>query len=100
MIAQKFNEGTQLQISCMNDVDQRFVLTDVRADTSTLQLGSELNHDTTTPLTQKHYTTISSSAVYFLQETESGKFEVYFGDGATSADLSDGNSSIKLCDNK
>ena len=33
----------------------------------------------------------SSSTVYFLQETESGRFEIYFGDGATSVSLSDGN---------
>ena len=33
----------------------------------------------------------SSSTVYYLQETESGRFEVYFGDGATSKALSDGN---------
>ena len=33
----------------------------------------------------------STSKVYFLQEAEDGKFEVYFGDNAIGAKLSDGN---------
>ena len=78
-----------------NDVDQRFMLTDVRADTSTLTVRVQNSTTDTTTTTYTKATDItqlsSSSTVYFLQETESGKFEVYFGDGATSAALSDGN---------
>ena len=31
------------------------------------------------------------SKAYFLQETDTGKFEVYFGDGVIGKKLSDGN---------
>ena len=78
-----------------NDVDQRFMLTDVRADTSTLTVRVQNSTTDTTTTTYTKATDItqlsSSSTVYFLQETESGKFEIYFGDGATSKALSDGN---------
>ena len=78
-----------------NDVDQRFMLTDIRADTSTLTVRVQNSTTDTTTTTYTKATDItqlsSSSTVYFLQETESGKFEVYFGDGATSKGLSDGN---------
>ena len=71
-----------------NDVDQRFMLTDVRADTSTLTVKVQNSTTDTTTTTYTKATDItqlsSSSTVYYLQETESGKFEVYFGDGATS----------------
>ena len=78
-----------------NDVDQRFMLADVRADTSTLTVRVQNSTSDTTTTTYTKATDItqlsSSSTVYYLQETESGKFEVYFGDGATSVALSDGN---------
>ena len=78
-----------------NDVDQRFMLTDVRADTSTLTVRVQNSTTDTTTTTYTKATDItqlsSSSTVYYLQETESGKFEIYFGDGATSVALSDGN---------
>ena len=78
-----------------NDVDQRFMLQDVRADTSTLTVRVQNSVSDTTTTTYTKATDItqlsSSSTVYYLQETESGKFEVYFGDGATSVALSDGN---------
>jgi hypothetical protein len=78
-----------------NDVDQRFMLQDVRADTSTLTVRVQNSTTDTTTTTYTKATDItqlsSSSTVYYLQETESGKFEVYFGDGATSVAVSDGN---------
>ena len=78
-----------------NDVDQRFMLTDVRADTSTLTVKVQNSTSDTTTTTYTKATDItqlsSSSTVYYLQETESGKFEVYFGDGVTSVGLTDGN---------
>ena len=78
-----------------NDVDQRFMLTDVRADTSTLTVQVQNSVSDTTSTTYTKATDItqlsSSSTVYYLQETESGKFEIYFGDGATSVAVSDGN---------
>jgi len=78
-----------------NDADQRFMLTDVRADTTTLTVKVQNSTSDTTSTTYTKATDItqlsSSSTVYYLQETESGRFEVYFGDGATSVALSDGN---------
>ena len=78
-----------------NDVDQRFMLTDVRADTTTLTVRVQNSTSDTTTTTYTKATDITqlsnSSTVYYLQETENGKFEVYFGDGATSVAVSDGN---------
>ena len=78
-----------------SDVDQRFMLADVRADTSTLTVRVQNSTTDTTTTTYTKATDItqlsSSSTVYYLQETESGRFEIYFGDGATSVALSDGN---------
>ena len=78
-----------------SDVDQRFMLADVRADTSTLTVRVQNSTTDTTTTTYTKATDITqlsnASTVYYLQETESGKFEIYFGDGATSVALSDGN---------
>ena len=78
-----------------NDVDQRFMLTDIRADTTTLTVKVQNSTTDTTSTTYTKATDItqlsSVSTVYYLQETESGKFEIYFGDGATSVAVSDGN---------
>jgi hypothetical protein len=79
----------------VNDVDQRFLLSDARSDTTTLTVkvqNSASDTTTTTYTRAKDITQLStSSTVYYLQETDSGLFEVYFGDGTVSAALSDGN---------
>ncbi len=78
-----------------SDVDQRFVLQDVRADASTLTVKVQTSSTDTTTTTFTKATDItqlaSTSDVYFLQETDSGLFEIYFGDGLVSKALSDGN---------
>ena len=78
-----------------SDIDQRFILTDPRSDTSTLTVKVQTSATDTTTTTYTKATDISqltaSSTVYFLQEIEAGRFEVYFGDGVVSAGLSDGN---------
>ena len=78
-----------------NEADQRFMLTDIRADITTLTVKVQNSTTDSTTVTYTKATDItqltSDSAVYFCQETESGKFEIYFGDGATSKALSDGN---------
>ena len=77
------------------DVDQRFLLSDARSDTTTLTVkvqNSSSNSSTTTYTKATDITQLSaSSTVYFLQETNSGLYEVYFGDGVVSKSLSDGN---------
>jgi len=78
-----------------SDVDQRFLLTDNRADTSTLTVKIQTSSSDTTTTTYTEATDItkvtSSSNVYFLQEVEAGLFEVYFGDGIIGTALSDDN---------
>ena len=78
-----------------SDIDQRFILTDPRSDTSTLTVKVQTSTTDTTTTTYTKATDISqltaSSTVYFLQEIEAGRFEVYFGDGVVSGGLSDGN---------
>ena len=78
-----------------SDVDQRFLLNDARSDNTTLTVkvqNSSSDSSTTTYTKATDITQLSaSSTVYFLQETDSGLYEVYFGDGVVSKGLSDGN---------
>ena len=78
-----------------SDIDQRFLLTDNRADTSTLTVKVQTSSTDTTSTTYTEATDITqvtaSSAVYFLQEVEAGLFEIYFGDGVIGQALSDDN---------
>lgn len=78
-----------------SNVDQRFLLANNRADTTTLQVSVQTS---ATDTTTKVYTLVEditnvtgSDLVYFLQEVEDGLFEVYFGDGVVGQELSDGN---------
>ena len=78
-----------------SDVDQRFLLSDSNTDTTTLTVKVQTSSSdtaTTTYTKAKDLTQLSaSSTVYFLQETDSGFFEIYFGDGIISKSVSDGN---------
>jgi len=78
-----------------SDIDQRFLLTDNRADTSTLTVKVQTSSTDTTSTTYTEATDITqvtaSSAVYFLQEVEAGLYEIYFGDGVIGKALSDDN---------
>ena len=77
------------------DVDQKFVIPSVTADTSTLKVTVQ---NSSTDTTLNTYTLASglrsldnTSKAYFLQETDTGKFQVYFGDDVIGKKLSDGN---------
>ena len=77
------------------DVDQKFIIPNVNADTSTLKVTIQNSNSDTTQTT---YTLASglkgltnTSKAYFLQETDTGRFEVYFGDDVIGSKLSDGN---------
>ena len=78
-----------------SDIDQRFLLTDNRADTSTLTVKVQTSSTDSTSTTYTEATDITqvtaSSAVYFLQEVEAGLYEIYFGDGVIGQALSDDN---------
>ena len=77
------------------DVDQKFIIPSVNADTSTLKVTVQTSAGDTSTSTYTLATGLKSltatSKAYFLQETDTGKFEVYFGDGVIGQNLSDGN---------
>ena len=77
------------------DTDQKFIIPSVNADTSTLKVTVQTSSADTSTSTYTLATGLKSltntSKVYFLQETDSGKFQVYFGDGIIGNKLSDGN---------
>ena len=78
-----------------SNVEQRFLLGNLNADTTTLTVKVETSATDSTSVTYTKATDITqlsaSSTVYYLQEVERGLFEVYFGDGVVSQNLSDGN---------
>tara|TARA_R110002050_G_scaffold18179_12_gene53150 strand:+ start:2565 stop:4433 length:1869 start_codon:yes stop_codon:yes gene_type:complete len=91
-------EGTSVSYSYTvdsSDVDQKFIIPNNQADTSTLKVKiQESSSDTTTNTYNKSQTLTeldSTSKVYFLQEQDDGRFEVYFGDGVLGKSLTDGN---------
>ena len=85
---------TQFTVSS-TDIDQRFVLNSNRVDTTTLTVKVQNSIADTTSTTFVKTTDISqvtpTSANFFLQEVEAGKYEIYFGDGIIGKNLSDGN---------
>ena len=78
-----------------NDVDQKFIIPNANADTSTLLVKvQESSSDTTTntySLAGGYNNVTSTSKVYFIQEGQDGKYEIYFGDGVNGKALADGN---------
>jgi len=78
-----------------SDIDQRFIIPNDSVDTTTLSVKvQESASDSTTrtyTLTSGITEIDSSSEVYFLQEVEGGRFEVYFGDGVMGKAIADGN---------
>ena len=89
-------EGTYVTTKYVVDtsnVDQRFLLVDPRSDTTTLTVKIQNSASDTTTTTFTKATDITqlstTSEVYYLQEVEAGKFEVYFGDDVVSKALSD-----------
>ena len=78
-----------------SDPDQKFFIPSANADTSTLKVQVQNSISDTTTATYTLATGITSlddtSKVYFLQEGDDGKFEVYFGDGVIGKALDNGN---------
>ena len=94
----KIYEGTYITYNYTvdtSDVDQRFLIQSANADTNTLSVQIQNSATDTTTNTYTKATSIteldSDSKVYFLQESEDGKFEVYFGDGVVGKAVEDGN---------
>ena len=77
------------------DIDQRFLIPNDNVDTTTLTVkiqNSSSDSITNTYSLANGITALdSSSKVYFLQEVEDGRYEVYFGDGVLGRAVADGN---------
>ena len=77
------------------DVDQKFIIPSANADTSTLLVKVQNSSSDTTTNTYSlagGYNNVDAiSQVYFIQEGQDGKYEVYFGDGVNGKALVDGN---------
>jgi len=80
-----------------NDTDQQFIIPDEKIDTSTISLRIQTSASDSSGYTDNwEYATdindvLATSKVYFLQEIEGGKFEIYFGDDVVGKKLADGN---------
>jgi hypothetical protein len=96
----KLIEGTWRNRSFVVDSSlgvQRFILPERNIDTSRLVVNIQTSttntsgwSDTWTKVSDITELT-SESKVYFIQETEDGRYEIYFGDGILGAKVSDGN---------
>ena len=91
-------EGTYLNFKYTantSDTEQRFIIPNDNVDTNTLtvKVQNSASDSTTNTYTLAQGITglDSSSKVYFLQEVENGRFEVYFGDGVLGQAIADGN---------
>ena len=79
------------------DDTQRFIIPNANVDTATLAVTVQNSSSDSTVFTYTdgnavEVTTIKGTdKVYFLQEVESQKYEITFGDGAVGKQLSDGN---------
>jgi len=78
-----------------SDIDQRFIVPNDSVDTTTLTVKVQESSSDATTNTYTLATGITeldaTSKVYFLQEVEGGRFEVYFGDGVLGKAVADGN---------
>ena len=78
-----------------SDIDQRFIIPNDSVDTTTLTVKVQESSSDSTTRTYTLATGITgiddTSEVYFLQEVEGGRFEVYFGDGVMGKAIADGN---------
>ena len=77
------------------NADKKYIITDSRADTTTLRVSVQNSSSDSITTVYTLATDIAqvsaTSKVYFLQETEDGKYEVYFGDNVVGFAPSDGN---------
>ena len=94
----KVHEGSYLNYKYTantSDIDQRFIIPNDSVDTTTLTVKIQESSSDATTSTYTLASGIigldSTSKVYFLQEVEGGRFEVYFGDGVLGKAVADGN---------
>jgi len=91
-------EGTYLNYKYTtntSDIDQRYIIPndDVDTNTLTVKVQNSASDSITNVYTLANGITAldSTSKVYFLQEVENGRYEVYFGDGVLGKKVEDGN---------
>ena len=91
-------EGTFLNFkytASTSDLEQRFIIPNDNVDTTTLTVKVQNSSSDSTTNTYTLANGITgldpTSQVYFLQEVENGRFEVYFGDGVLGKAIADGN---------
>jgi len=94
----KVYEGTRVTFEYITDStneEQRYIVNNANADLTTLSVLVQNSSSDTTSFTYKKASSIAgvsaTDKVYFCQEVENGKFEIYFGDGVTGFKPSDGN---------
>lgn len=79
----------------IEDADQRFIISNPTADTSTLVVRVQNSVSDSTvrvfTLTDNIVSLTSTTQAYFLEEVEDGKYQVTFGDGVIGTSLTDGN---------
>jgi len=67
--------------------NQRFIIPEQNVDTSTIRVRLRENQESDSFTIYTQFTTFinidSDSTVYFIQENNSGQYEIYFGDGTT-----------------
>lgn len=82
------------------DADERFIIPNTNIDTTTLRVTVQASNVDTTTTAFNHavnYTTVTANdPVYFLQEVDGEKFELYFGDGNVGLPVVAGN--IIVCE--
>ena len=88
---------TNSYIANLADPGQRFLIPNANVDTSAITVKVQNSASDSTVVTYADgnafdITTITSTQkVYFLQEVEEQKYEIFFGDGAVGKQLADGN---------
>ena len=94
----EIQEGSYLNFkytASTSDLEQRFIIPNDNVDTSSLTVKVQESSSDSTINTYSLATGLtgldSTSQVYFLQEVENGRYEVYFGDGVLGKAIADGN---------
>ena len=94
----EIREGSYLNYkytASTSDLEQRFIIPNDSVDTTSLTVKVQTSSSDSTTNTYSLATGLTgldpSSQVYFLQEVENGRFEVYFGDGVLGKAIADGN---------
>ena len=94
----EIQEGSYLNYkytASTSDLEQRFIIPNDKVDTTTLTVKVQNSSSDSTTNTYTLATGLTgldpTSQVYFLQEVENGRYEVYFGDGVLGKAIADGN---------